>query len=337
MKVCIIGVGRMGRRHITAAQQLGYQVVGVADTNPEVLKLAVNENSISEEQCYQSAEQMLEDLKPKTVVIATTAPTHCQYVCMAALAGVKYILCEKPMATSIAECDQMIKVCKENGAKLAINHQRRFTEGYIKVKSLCESQEFGGICSITVCASNFGLAMNASHYFEMFKLMTNDNITEVSFRMDDIKVPNPRGIQYEDHAGQIFALTGSGHRLYMEIGGDQGHGIHVVYGCRYGQIFVDELAGHVRTVIRQHEYRHLPTVQYGMPANEDIFKISPASIIKPTQDILSSLLNEKNYPDGDCARGVILALVAAHISGENNGVRVKLTDALPTERKFAWA
>lgn len=337
MKICIIGVGRMGRRHITVAKQLGYQIIGIFDTNSEALKLAVSENGVSERECYSSIEQMLKELKPMAVVVATTAPSHCEYVCLAAAAGVKYILCEKPMAVSIAECNQMINVCKQYGAKLAVNHQMRFMEQYTKIKILCESEAFGGLRSITVAASNFGLAMNASHYFEMFKFMTNHIIDELSFRMDARKVPNPRGLQYEDFSGQIFALSDAGHRLYMEIGGDQGHGIHVIYGCRNGQIFVDELAGYVRTVVRQAEYQDLPTTHYGLPANEQSFNISPASVIQPSQDVLQSLIKECNYPDGECGRRVITALVAAHISAENIGKYVKLSEMLPENRVFSWA
>lgn len=337
MKLCVIGVGRMGRRHITVAQQFGYQVVGVFDTSLDALNLAMSENAIAESCCYRSIEKMLIELKPTIIVVATTAPSHCEYVCIAAAAGVKYILCEKPMAVSIAECDQMINACEKYGAKLAINHQMRFMEMYIKIKALSESDDFGGLRSITVAASNFGLAMNASHYFEMFKFMTNEAITEISFRMDLEKVSNPRGVMYEDYSGQIFATTDSGHRLYMEIGADQGHGIHVVYGCRNGQIFVDDLMGKVRTVVRNAEYKNLPTTKYGMPADETYFSVSSGDLLKPTHDVLTSLLNEQNYPDGTCVRGVITAMVAAVISGENAGIRIKVNESLPKKRIFSWA
>jgi len=265
---CVIGVGRMGCKHIHAAQMLGFNLVGIFDPQAASLKKASDEFGLDESLCFSSAEKMLKNVKPDGIVIASTAPSHCMYVCLAASMGVKYILCEKPMAVSISECKKMINARKESNSLLAINHQMRFVEQYQLIKKLSNSPEFGGLKSVTVSASNFGLAMNGSHYFEMFRYVTGHKIKQVSFSMDDENVPNPRGREFKDNSGQLFAVNEKGQRLYMELGGDLGHGLHVIYGCRNGQIFVDELAGFVRGVTRKEEFRDLPTTRYAMPEIE---------------------------------------------------------------------
>ncbi len=338
MNFCVIGVGRMGCRHIQAAQTLGFNLVGIFDSQAASLKRASDDFGIDESLCFSSAENMLKNMKPDCIVISTTAPSHCMYVCLAASMGVKYILCEKPMAVSIDECKKMINACNVSNSLLAINHQMRFVEQYQIIKELCSSEEFGGLKSVNVSASNFGLAMNGSHYFEMFRYLTGHKIKEVSFSMDEENVPNPRGNEFRDNSGQLFAVNEAGQRLYMELGGDQGHGLHIVYGCRNGQIFVDEIAGFVRGVARKEEFRDLPTTRYAMPQIEKTYNItSNADIIVSTQDVWNALLANDNYPDGSVGLYAIQTLVAANISGEKDGRKISIDDSLPEERIFPWA
>jgi predicted dehydrogenase len=337
MKVCVAGVGRMGRRHIVVARNLGFSVEGIHDLSREAMAITLAECGIAQERHFSSVKEMLDQVRPEGIVVSSTGPSHCSYVCMAAEAGVRYILCEKPMAVSIAECDRMMAACRGSGAILAVNHQMRFMEQYRVVKSLCESESFGGLCSVTVAASNFGLAMNGSHYFEMFRYLTGKQIEGVSFWMDAAKVPNPRGAEYEDRSGRLLATDSRGIRLYMEIGGDQGHGIHVIYGCRYGQIFVDELAGYVRASHRRPEHQDRATTSYAMPGTDTVSQIAPADVIGPTQEVWKAMLAGEGYPDGECGRHAVAVLVAANQSGENNGALVSLATNLPRDRVFPWA
>jgi predicted dehydrogenase len=337
MKFCAIGLGRMGRRHLQVAKNLGFDIAGVYDPLPESVNLALKEHHLPASVVFDSAKRMLEAVRPETLVVASTAPSHCEYVCLAAEAGVRHVLCEKPMAVSVAECDRMLKACASSGTSLAVNHQMQFMEQYTLVKELVASANFGGLRSVTVAASNFGLAMNGAHYFEMFRYLTGEDIGTVSFWADAEKVPNPRGAQYEDRSGQLRAVTPGGVRLYMEIGGDQGHGVQVVYGCRHGQIFVDELAGLVRYIHRKPEFRELPTTRYGMPADELTRQIAPADVIAPTEAVWRAMLAGSDYPDGRCGRHAVQALVAANVSGERGGVPVGLTFQEAAERVFPWA
>lgn len=337
MKLCVIGVGRMGRRHVAAARSAGFEIVGVFDQSAEALAMTRAECAIDEALAFGDAAAMLAATRPDAVVVSTTAPSHCDFVCAAATAGVRYILCEKPMATSLEECDRMIAACKKTGAKLAVNHQMRFMEQYTGIKSEIDRPEFGGLRSMVVTAGNFGLAMNGSHYFEAFRYLTGETIAEISAWFDPNYVPNPRGPQYVDRSGQLRGVTASGVRLLMELSGDLGHGIEVVYACRYGQILVDELAGYFRGIHRQAGFRDLPTTRYGMPAELVERKIAQADVVGPTVTLWQAVLNSGSYPDGADGRHAVAALIAANISGEGGGRAISLANGLPSERKFNWA
>jgi predicted dehydrogenase len=338
LKTAILGTGRMGRRHIQVVRALGLDLVGICDSNPEALALASEESGVSLDLNFDDSAILFEQTQPECVVIATTAPTHCEFTCLAAETGASHILVEKPMATSLADCDRMLQACARHGARLSVNHQMRFMEQYTEPKSIVQSEAFGGLCSITVVAGNFGMAMNGTHYFEMFRYMTEESPDEVTAWFSPGKVPNPRGQQFEDRAGAIRITTKSGKRFYMEVSADQGHGIKVIYGGPYGQLLVDELAGKMELVVREEGYRNLPSTRYGMPAVSRNFSIEPADVIAPSKAVLNALINGNNFPSGEDAKMAFSALVAAYVSNESGHLPVKVdVESLPVDRTFPWA
>lgn len=337
MKTAIIGTGRMGQRHLQNVLALGLDTSGICDQNADLLASMEKEFYVAEECLFRSAEEMIGKVLPECVIIATTAPTHCELTCLAAEKGVRYILCEKPMAASLSQCDRMLAACKASGSKLAINHQMRFMEQYTEPKQIVSSESFGGLSSVNVIAGNFGMAMNGTHYFEMFRYMTDEAPLEVQAWFSNEKVPNPRGPQFEDRAGSVRLATASGKRFYMEIGADQGHGVNVIYAGSYGQLVVDELGGKMYLAVRKEEHRDLPTTRYGMPWVETIREIQPADSLGPSRSVLKALLEDHNFPTGEDGRIAVATLVAAYISDENGHIPILVDNALPQERIFRWA
>jgi predicted dehydrogenase len=338
MRTVIIGTGRMGRRYIQVVRDLGLNLVGICDLNLDALASATEEHGITADLYFTDVRRLLKETEPKCVIIATTAPTHCEYACLAAEAGAKYVLCEKPLAVSLAECDKMLEVCARNGTALAVNHQMRFMEQYTEPKRIIESEAFGGLSSITVVGGNFGMAMNGTHYFEMFRFVTDEAPMEVSAWFSPDKVPNPRGSQFEDRAGSVRLVSASGKRFYMEVSADQGHGVHVIYTGPYGQLMVDELTGNMKLITRDKQYRNLPTTRYGMPAIEKSFKIEPVDVIRSSRAVLNALLNKSNFPTGEDGRLAVSVLVGAYVSDEDGHLPVRIDkELLPRERIFPWA
>ena len=96
MKTAIVGIGRMGRRHIQVVNQLGFNLVGVFDVSPASLKMAQDEYALSDQILFNDLDKLYFEAKPEMLIIATTADFHCALTCMAAEKGAKYILVEKP-------------------------------------------------------------------------------------------------------------------------------------------------------------------------------------------------------------------------------------------------
>jgi predicted dehydrogenase len=328
----------MGLRHVQVARSLGLELVGLSDCQPAALERAVLEAGVPPACHFTDARIMLERTQPAVVIVATTAPTHCEFTCLAAEAGAQAILCEKPMAISLAECDQMVATCQRHGTRLAINHQMRFMEQYTEARRCVQEPGFGGLASVTVLAGNFGLAMNGSHYLEMFRYMTGEVPVEISAWFSSERVSNPRGPQFEDRAGCLRAVTALGTRFYLDASSDHGHGFQAFYAGRCGQLTVDEAAGAFRLTQRDAEHRTQPTTRYLMPHTITERRIQPADAVAPTRAVLAALLAGTNYPTGEEGRLVVNALVAAHFSDEQGHRAVSLADAeIDRARRFPWA
>ena len=78
------------------------------------------------------------------VVIASPEFFHPDQVAAAAASG-KHVLCEKPMARTLAEADRMIAACAQAGVHLLIGHSRRFTRRYMEVRDAIDRGDIGAV------------------------------------------------------------------------------------------------------------------------------------------------------------------------------------------------
>lgn len=338
MRVAVIGLGRMGVRHIQAARALEMTICGAADISGQTVESVRGSEQLDPEACFTDAAQMLRVTRPDAVVVATTADSHFPYVAAAAEAGSRYVLCEKPMATSLAETDAMRQVCERAGVRLAVNHQMQFMPHYMRVKALIGSDELGPLVSVLVAGSNFGLAMNGSHYFEMFRYISDRPVHSVRAWLERDRLSNPRGAQFEDSSGRLLASAADGTTMYVDFSARAGHGLQIVFICRLGQIVMDELSGEIRIAARKAEFRGLPTARYGMPADIRVEPVPPTDAVSPTTAVWSAMLAGRPFPDGDVGVHALACCVAAHVSHERDGAEVLLADdSLPRSRTFKWA
>ena len=81
MKCAIIGLGRMGRRHIHVVHSLGFEVVGVYDLFQGAIDETLKEFPALEGLVFVSAEALLKQSGAQLLIVATTAPSHAEFVC----------------------------------------------------------------------------------------------------------------------------------------------------------------------------------------------------------------------------------------------------------------
>lgn len=86
---------------------------------------------------YESAAELLADTTIDAIYVATPPACHAEHVAMAAAAR-KQVLCEKPMATTAAECADMIANCADAGVALGVAYYRRCYPSVLRAKALIE-------------------------------------------------------------------------------------------------------------------------------------------------------------------------------------------------------
>lgn len=103
------------------------------------------------------------------VYIATPVKDHLPQTLAAAKAG-KHVLVEKPMALSVAECQQMIDACKQHGVSLGVAYYRRFYPIVARMKELLASGTLGTPLAIAAVTSTaFDLNPGEEGYWRVEK------------------------------------------------------------------------------------------------------------------------------------------------------------------------
>ena len=98
---------------------------------------------------YTSVEELLADSRVDVVFVASPNNLHASHVQLAAKAG-KHILVEKPMATTVPDCVDMIKACNANGVKLGVGFQLRFHPGHVEASRVVREGGLGEVALVQV-------------------------------------------------------------------------------------------------------------------------------------------------------------------------------------------
>ena len=127
IRMAIVGTG-IGRVHIrTLHEEVGdAQIVAVCDLN---LAAAKEHAATCQARAFDDYVAMLDQVKPDGVVLATPPKIHAEHTVLAAERGV-HVLCEKPMAPNVGDCERMIEACAKANVTLMIAFKKRFYSCY---------------------------------------------------------------------------------------------------------------------------------------------------------------------------------------------------------------
>jgi inositol 2-dehydrogenase len=138
----VLGVGEMGKRHAENVRHLvpGAVLVAVADVAGARAKQIAEELEVAKS--FGSLEAMLECKEVQAVLIATPDKFHAQGVFEAAKAG-KDILCEKPIALTLADAYTALDAVSKAGVQLQIGFMRRYDPAHAAAMKRIEAGEIG--------------------------------------------------------------------------------------------------------------------------------------------------------------------------------------------------
>lgn len=175
-RIGIIGCGGQGKAHAREWAQIeGCEVVACADPLPE--PQAWMAEHFPGAALYAHYAEMITREALDIVSIGTWPDQHAAPTIMAAEHGL-HVLCEKPMALDLQECDAMIEACDRNGRALVISHNRRNDPRFYKLRALLEEGRIGRLCRVHAADKGYevgyGLMNIGTHIFDALRLVLGD-------------------------------------------------------------------------------------------------------------------------------------------------------------------
>ena len=263
IRIGVIGTGRAGMIHannFASGAVPGASIVAIAEPVEQARVAAARELGVSADCVYDDYRKLLEQSTVDAVVVVTPTRFHREIVEAAASLG-KHILCEKPMAISVSECDSMLKATQSAGVKLQIGFMRRFDVGFQNAKQRIDAGEIGKVVQVRslthgpsipkpwmydLTQSNGPLAEVNSHDIDALRWFTQSEFAEVYAIAGNYRSPDAVA-SYPDFYDNVLLSARMANGTQGAISGAQG--VRYGYDSRceilgeYGLITVGSLAG----------------------------------------------------------------------------------------------
>ena len=140
LRTAIVGCGKVGHLHAKALSRLSESVfVAVCDTDLQRAQQFAAEYKVK---AYQDVEDMIAGSGVESLTVCTPHPLHAEPAIKAANAGV-HVLIEKPLASSLQDCDAILNAAKRSGVKIGTMCQRRFYTPCQRIKRAIAEGKLG--------------------------------------------------------------------------------------------------------------------------------------------------------------------------------------------------
>ena len=154
IRIGIIGCGKIAQvRHLPEyAANPNAEIVAFYDKNMErAQEMAAQYGG----KVYNSFYELVDDPNVDAVSICVENRSHAEITTYALYAG-KHVLCEKPMAVTLAECESMVAAAERNGKYLMIGHNMRFDPVHRRAKQLLDRGVIGDVITFRAVLGNAG-------------------------------------------------------------------------------------------------------------------------------------------------------------------------------------
>ncbi len=186
------------------------EVVAGADPYPEQREAFRERWGV--EGLYADYREMLAKEKPDIVSVCTSAKSRPGIVMACAEAGVRAIWAEKPISFSLAEADEMIAVCREQGIKLAINCSRHTDALWNQARALIDQGEIGPVLQV----NGFGqanISHNGSHLLDLVRYLAGGDALWAFGEMES----DEKAATDDDLRGNGYLAFDNGARAFVRM------------------------------------------------------------------------------------------------------------------------
>ena len=145
MKYALIGCGRIATNHIKAALNNQLEIASVCDIQPDHIKKLLERHGLWADDSikhYTDYKAMIAEVQPELVSIAAESGIHAEIAIFCIKHGV-HVIIEKPMAMSMADANEIIRLSEERNVKVSACHQNRFNIAVQEMRQALEAGRFG--------------------------------------------------------------------------------------------------------------------------------------------------------------------------------------------------
>ncbi len=222
----IIGLGFIGGGDQVSGDRLGQRVADLDgnhreafSNHPQVQLVAGSSSDAGRRErfvqrtnakTYADWREMLAQEKLDIVGVASFASSHAELTAACAERGVRAILCEKPIATRLADAERMIAACRSAGSLLVINHNRRFQSQYRELQLRIAAGEIGELTGVWLQWGTGRLGNVGTHFIDAAMMLTGRRVQAVSATLDLTGRPDCRGSEFRDPGGWAMLRFDSG-------------------------------------------------------------------------------------------------------------------------------
>jgi|TARA_A100001015_G_scaffold203797_1_gene227746 predicted dehydrogenase len=319
--IVVVGCGPMGLRHTEAIEKSKtLNLIGVSDID-STKKGYFLEKGISFSRNWK---RYIENSDIDGLVISTNGPSHKDLTLEAIKLGVKNILCEKPMATSLDDASKMINLCKKNNVRLAINHSRRWMQSYINLKKLLDKKIIGDIKHLSYQFGGGQLASNGGHLWDLARYLSSSDPKSVMAILDSKTSVNPRGKQYSDPGGYGLIKFTNDCRVFFDMKEDYSNPFFLEIMGSHGRILIDEKSNQWDIFARSKENWNLP-IKVRTKLVKIPFKSTKVNMIDASKNAIEELVSRRKIScKGEDGFSSLEVSVAAHESHKSENKFVDL-------------
>lgn len=171
--VALVGLGYYSRDLLAPALQLTQycELRGIVTGSPEKIPVWQKQYAIKDKNVYnyENMHTLANNDDIDVVYIVVPTGLHHKYALIAANAG-KHVWCEKPMAMTVAECQEIIDTCKKNNVRLSIGYRMQHEPNTQTVMQYARQKPYGDITRLRVEAG-YGGTGGSPDYWRMQKHM----------------------------------------------------------------------------------------------------------------------------------------------------------------------
>ena len=315
MKAAIVGFGGMGQRHFRAYEGSGIEVVAIAELQPE--RVAAAAPSFPRDRVFTDARALFDAVPDLDLVsVVSNGPTHADVSQTAMARGVRRILCEKPIATRLSDADRVIAAAAVSHTRLSVNHVRRWSADYARIKALIGAGTIGRLRHVYFSCGSTGLGNFVSHAFDAMRFLFDSEAVSVTAWIDQSATPNPRGASFADPGGHGVVLFAGGQRGLFDASEDTG--VQYVFNLvgETGRIVIDELSESWSIRRRSDETRSASFTRYGSAfVDEPFVPAEPYDLVTLTRRAIVELAGSGTLSCGGLdGRRTLEIVVACHES-----------------------